>query len=65
MKLSGAGRLPRWLRWPSRFLWQDRPAKLISYLTRALAVDPTPSPVRLANLVAQRRARWLMGRSTS
>ena len=32
-------------------------------LQRALAVDPDLNKdVRLANLVAQRRARWLLGR---
>jgi predicted anti-sigma-YlaC factor YlaD len=33
-------------------------------LARALAVDPDSSPEnRLANLIAQRRARWLLGRA--
>jgi predicted anti-sigma-YlaC factor YlaD len=41
---------------------QDRKA-FISYLTRALAVDPDAKPQwRLANLMAQRRARWLMAK---
>src|SRR5438132_590471 len=35
-----------------------------SMLRRALAVDPDAVPeVRVANLVAQRRARWLLGRA--
>jgi predicted anti-sigma-YlaC factor YlaD len=43
-------------------LKQDR-AEFESLLGRALAVDPDVRPEwRLANLVAQRRARWLLGR---
>jgi hypothetical protein len=43
-------------------LTQDR-AEFESLLGRALAVDPGVRPEwRLANLVAQRRARWLLGR---
>jgi len=35
-----------------------------SLLRRALAIDPNAVPeVRVANLVAQRRARWLLGRA--
>jgi predicted anti-sigma-YlaC factor YlaD len=43
-------------------LKQDR-AEFESLLNQALAVDPDVRPEwRLANLVAQRRARWLLGR---
>ena len=42
---------------------QDR-KEFESMLRRALAVDPDAVPeVRVANLVAQRRARWLLGRA--
>lgn len=42
---------------------QDR-KEFESLLNRALAVDPDARPGwRLANLVAQRRARWLLGRT--
>jgi predicted anti-sigma-YlaC factor YlaD len=42
---------------------QDR-AEFESLLKRALAVDPDAKPEwRLANLVMQRRARWLLGRT--
>jgi predicted anti-sigma-YlaC factor YlaD len=39
---------------------QDR-AEFENLLKRALAVDPNAAPdMRLANLIAQRRARWLL-----
>jgi len=42
---------------------QDR-TEFESLLKRALAVDPDAKPEwRLANLVMQRRARWLLGRT--
>ena len=42
---------------------QDR-TEFESLLKRALAIDPDTRPEwRLANLVAQRRARWLLGRT--
>jgi hypothetical protein len=38
-------------------------AEFQSLIERALAIDPDRQPEhRLANLVAQRRARWLLGR---
>ncbi len=42
---------------------QDR-AEFVSLLEKALAIDPDARPEwRLANLVMQRRARWLLGRA--
>jgi len=42
---------------------QDR-SEFVSLLERALAVDPDAKPEwRLVNLVMQRRARWLLGRT--
>jgi predicted anti-sigma-YlaC factor YlaD len=42
---------------------QDR-AEFERLLQEALAVDPEALPQeRLANIVAQRRARWLLGRA--
>ena len=42
---------------------QDR-AEFTGLLARALAVDPDlHTEWRLANLLAQRRARWLLGRA--
>ncbi len=42
---------------------QDR-AEFTQLLQRALAIDPDRAPdFRLANIVAQRRARWLLGRA--
>jgi predicted anti-sigma-YlaC factor YlaD len=42
---------------------QDR-REFQSLLEQALAVDPDARPEwRLANLIAQRRARWLLGRA--
>ena len=41
---------------------QDR-AGFRNLLERALQIDPDQDPEkRLANLIAQRRARWLLGR---
>ena len=43
---------------------QDR-AEFQALLNRALAINPDAAPQwRLQNLVAQRRARWLLSRST-
>jgi predicted anti-sigma-YlaC factor YlaD len=42
---------------------QDR-AEFVKLLNEALAVDPNRTPEqRLANLIAQKRARWLLGRA--
>jgi predicted anti-sigma-YlaC factor YlaD len=42
---------------------QDR-AEFKALLDKALAIDPDLDPPnRLGNLVAQRRARWLLGRT--
>ena len=42
---------------------QDK-AEFKQLLDRALAVDPNAAPeFRLANVLAQRRARWLLGRT--
>jgi len=42
---------------------QDR-ARFVALLERALAVDPgKEKPLRLANVLAQERARWLLGRA--
>jgi len=42
---------------------QDR-KEFETLLNQALAVDPNAVPeIRVANLVAQRRARWLLGRA--
>ena len=42
---------------------QNRP-EFEALLTRALAIDPDARPEwRLQNLIAQRRARWLMARA--
>ena len=45
-------------------LWeQSRPA-FEETLKKALAIDPDAAPgFRLANLVAQKRARWLLSRA--
>jgi predicted anti-sigma-YlaC factor YlaD len=43
---------------------QQRRAEFERLLAQALAVDPARRPEgRLANLVAQRRARWLLARA--
>jgi len=42
---------------------QDR-AEFVALLTRATAIDPGAEPEsRLANMIMQRRARWLLGRA--
>jgi predicted anti-sigma-YlaC factor YlaD len=42
---------------------QDR-AEFVSLLEEALRIDPNRAPEeRLSNLLAQRRARWLLGRA--